>query len=317
VSSVSISVVDPHVNCRTLLLLTYAARMVQTIPAPERTSAIQEAVANYSLFLQPPAVMWYSPGVGREPSQPADASQSQARAAGARRNFHSPPHPGLLSKGERIMFKRTTLTLTALACCLTLPALNAGTDMGCLPPPPPIQDYLKKTVRVDIKGQLVHLVSDCRGPQDPKFPMPNIWFFDAWQIPVGGKTYTLQFGERKDVAELANKFVGKTVIVSGTLDQTTVHVTSLKADDEYVKETTEVEARRQLQFLYTLFPNIGTNRIEKDLAGVNIVVDGKTYKHDLTPELLRLAQTPDGKVVVLSGILNKDTIAVKTLKAAK
>jgi hypothetical protein len=216
------------------------------------------------------------------------------------------------------MFKWTTLLLTGLVCCLTLPALNAGTDLGCLPPPPlPVQDYLKKTTSVEIKGQLSHIVSDCRGPQDTKFPMPNIWFFNAWQMTVGGKTYTLTFGERKDVTELTNKLVGKTVIVSGTLDGSTVHVTGLKADDEYVKETIEVEVRGQLQFLYTLFPNIGTNRIEKDLAGVNIVVDGKTYKLDLMPELLKLAQTLDGKVVVLTGILNKDTIAVKTLKVAE
>jgi hypothetical protein len=107
------------------------------------------------------------------------------------------------------------------------------------------------------------------------------------------------------------------VIVTGTLDGSTVHVTGLKADDEYVKEATEVEVRGQLQLLYTLFPNIGTNRIEKDLAEVNIVVDGKTYKLDPMPELLKLAQTLDGKVVVLTGILNQDTIAVKTLKAAE
>jgi hypothetical protein len=228
------------------------------------------------------------------------------------------PHPGLLTKGERIMFKWTTLLGTVLWCCLSLPALNAGTDVGCLPPPPPpVQDYLKKTVRVEIKGRLSHIVSDCRGPQDPKFPMPTIWFFDAWQMTMGGKTYTLEFGKRTEVTEQANKLVGKTVIVTGNLDGSTVHVTGLKTNDEYVKETTEVEVRGQLQFFYTLFPNIGTNRIEKDLAGVNIVVDGKTYKLDLTPELFKLAQTLDGKTVILTGILNKDTIAVKTLKVAE
>ena len=54
------------------------------------------------------------------------------------------------------MLKWTKLLWTGLAACfLTLPVVNAGTDMGCLPPPPPPKDYLKKTVRVEIKGQLV------------------------------------------------------------------------------------------------------------------------------------------------------------------
>jgi hypothetical protein len=48
-------------------------------------------------------------------------------------------------------------------------------------------DYLKKTISVEIKGQLSHIVSDCRGPQDPTYPMPTIWFFDAWQLAVGAR----------------------------------------------------------------------------------------------------------------------------------
>jgi hypothetical protein len=215
---------------------------------------------------------------------------------------------------------------------LTLPALNAGTDMGCLPPPPPSQDYLKKTVRAEIKGQLVQSPHENDG-SDRRYAQLDIAFINVWQIKASGKTYLLDFGPRieyakdrlrplialppwNDLYDKAEKLVNKTVIVTGTLDGKLVHVTGLTADDEYVKETTEVEVRGQLQMLYTRFPNTLTNKIEIDLAQVNILVNGQTYHLEAAPGITFDESLAD-KTVVLTGVLSKNTITVKTLKVAE
>jgi hypothetical protein len=153
------------------------------------------------------------------------------------------------------MFKWTTVVLAGLACCLPLPALNAGTDMGCLPPPL-TPDYLKKAVRVEIRGKLEHMRMWLEGTRDPEFPIWNFGFHGSWQITVGGKTYTLDLGDNADVEkgpptrgflDEANKLDGKTVYVTGTLNGETIQVAGLKADEDYVKQTTEVELRGLLR----------------------------------------------------------------------
>jgi hypothetical protein len=229
------------------------------------------------------------------------------------------------------MFKWTTVVLAGLACCLTLPALNAGTDMGCLAPPL-TQDYLKKTVRVEIKGKLERLrvwlePDDVR---DPTFHTPKIGFLDSWHVTVGGKTYVLDLGINSDVEQratvrdfsgLANKLVGKVVIVTGTLGGDTVHVMGMKADEDYVKQTTEVEARGQLRAEYRELVRPDAPQLLERFPPIidwSFAVDGKTYTLKFaTPELEKLAKALDGKAVVLTGTLDKDTITVKTLKAAQ
>jgi hypothetical protein len=207
------------------------------------------------------------------------------------------------------MLKWTTAVLAGLACCLTLTALNAGTDMGCLPPPL-TKDYVKKTVRVEIKGKLEHVRMWLKGRTDAEFPTPTIDFLDYWQITVGAKTYTLDLGERKDITELADKLAGKTVIVTGTLNGETVQVTGLKADEDSVKQTTEVEVRGRLQAVLL--------RCGPGSKAWNVVVDGKTYFLGLADAQLRpTAETLDGKDVLITGVMNDDTITVKTLKAAQ
>jgi hypothetical protein len=233
------------------------------------------------------------------------------------------------------MFKWTTLVGTALACCLTMTAVNAGPDMGCLPPPLR-QDYLKKTVRVEIKGKLAHVRTLSQVWM--RFPGPSSEMVDLWQITVGGKTYTLDLGPTlqyardrgrsliamppwMDIQWQAEQLAGKTVIVTGTLDGTTVHVTALKADDEFVKETTEVEARGHLSATYLetfKAGRFGNPDFVVPVAAWNFVVGGKTYNLAFaTAELEQLARKLDDKAVVLTGDLDKDTITVKTLKAAE
>jgi hypothetical protein len=219
------------------------------------------------------------------------------------------------------MFKATSLVCAALLGCLTLSAFGGGaTDMGCLPPPPPTKDYVKKTVRVEIKGKLDHIrVGGLEPLRDPKDRMPIIDFFDYWQITVGGKTYMLQFSRLEDINELANKLAGKPVIVNGTLEGETVLVTGLKADEDSVKQTTEVEARGQLSAIYleTITPVFGRRDIPITVAW-NFTVDGKTYTlRFASPELESLARSLDGKAVVLTGEMKDSTITVKTLKAAQ
>ena len=232
------------------------------------------------------------------------------------------------------MFKWTTLVGTALACCLTLTAVTAGNDMGCLPPPL-TQDYLKKTVRVEIKGKLVHLRTMSQVWM--RFPGPSSEMLDFWQITVGGKTYTLDLGPRVEYARdrgrsliamppwmdlywQAEQLAGKTVIVTGTLDGTTVHVTGLKADEDYLKQTTEVEVRGRLHGVALKFLDIGfpNSDLLVDFVVRNVVVDGKTYSISFaSPELEKLAGTLDGQAVVLTGDLDGETITVKSLKAVE
>jgi hypothetical protein len=204
------------------------------------------------------------------------------------------------------MSKWTSVVLTALACCLSVPALSLETARGCPPPPQLTQDYVKKTVRVEIQGKLSHLQM---AVTEPRFPKPPA-VYDFWQISAGGKTYRLDFGAGKDLLDLANKLESQTVIATGTLDGTVVHLTGLKADEGSVKETTEVEVRGRLQSLLT--------RCGPGSRAWQVVVDGKTYSLDFaTPELRKLAETLDGEAVVLSGTQNNDAvISVKTLTAA-
>src|SRR5437899_1315324 len=86
-----------------------------------------------------------------------------------------------LTKGERVMSKWTSVVLAGLTCCLALPALTA---LSCPPPPPLTQDYVKKTVRVEIKGKLSHVRRENDG-SDPR----DIAFIDYWRVSAGDKTY--------------------------------------------------------------------------------------------------------------------------------
>jgi hypothetical protein len=101
----------------------------------------------------------------------------------------------------------------------------------------------------------------------------------------------------------------------------TVQVTGLKADDEYVKETTQVEARGRLSAIYLrCLKPASPGQPGVLVPGIlwKFSVNGKTYTLSIaSPELERLARTLDGKVVLLSGELRKDTIVVKDLKAAR
>ena len=116
----------------------------------------------------------------------------------------------------------------------------------------------------------------------------------------------------------AEKLSGQRVIVTGILNGTTVQVTDLKGDNticcpgpEYVKETTEVEARGRMRTIGVKNINILDPTREDEIVAVEFVVDGKTYNLANTPELWY------GKDVVLTGVLNDKTITVNSLRVAK
>jgi hypothetical protein len=231
----------------------------------------------------------------------SDACQRGTPTVSATARIRAP-----LTKGERVMSKWTSVVLTGLACCLAPTALTA---LGCPPPPPLTQDYLKKTVRVEIKGKLVHVHRE-NDRSHPRFAMLDIAFIDYWQVVVGDRAYELDFRGGKHFFDLANKLKGKTVMVTGTLDGGVVRLTEMKADEDHIQETTEVEVRGRLQSVLL--------RCGPGSKAWSIVVDGKTYSLDFaTPELRKLAETLDGKTAVITGDLKDDAVAVKTLKAAE
>jgi hypothetical protein len=188
---------------------------------------------------------------------------------------------------------------------------------GCCPLTP---DYLKKTVRVEVLGKLT-FISPFELPRDSQYPMPGV-FPGISQISANGKTYQLQFP--RNLIKQAEKLSGQRAIVSGILNGTTVQITDLKADDtiwlmrgpgpEYVKETTDVESRGQLQAIRLTIGDVFDDPGISVILGWNLIVDGKTYTLELTPEMCKLAVKLEGNEVILNGILDKNTITVNSLK---
>ena len=190
---------------------------------------------------------------------------------------------------------------------------NGIAEGGCLPPP--LQDYMKKTIRVEIKGVLTYLPA-FELERDPRYPMPNL-FPGVSQISALGKTYQLDLGGFK---ELAGKHSGQYVIVSGILDGPIIRVTDLripmlKDAKEHVRETTEVEARGQLQSMNVKIANPDGTWGES-IVGYALVVDGKTYNLNLSRGQWKLAEALQGSTVSLTGFIINGAINVTSLKVA-
>jgi hypothetical protein len=205
------------------------------------------------------------------------------------------------------MFNWTSLVLAGLVCGLTVPAGEGPQALGCLPPPI-TQNYVKKMVRAEIKGKLKHVHGKNRD-DDPFYGRLDIAIIDYWRIDVGGKSYRLGFNGDEHLTDLAGKLEGQTVIVSGILDGNRLALTDMRADEGYVKETTEVTVRGELRALLV--------RCGPGSKLWDVVVDERTYTLDLaTPALKQQAEALDGKTVVLTGTLQGAAITVKTLEGA-
>jgi hypothetical protein len=220
------------------------------------------------------------------------------------------------------MFKRVLFTLTALA--LGLPALAADVrDFGCLPPPPPPEGHVKKTVRVEIRGKLTQreeilwrkLIDE---RDDIRLPMP---YFRVWEISVGGKTWTLDFGPSPELSLKAGLLEGQTVVLEGTVEGDAVRVTSLKEaqGDAFVKETVDVEIKGRLQGMWLELARTTDLRNPERHPPVviwTVTAEGQSFTLDFgtAADVRKLAETFDGRMVVLTGTLRDGNVIVKTLK---
>jgi hypothetical protein len=195
-------------------------------------------------------------------------------------------------------------------------------------------EHVNKKVTVEVKGRLNAVY-----PPIPEFParpagakaprdFPPYDFGPIWQIAVGDKTYALDFAHAgaEGLLDRANELNGRTVIVTGELENdTTIWVAGLKADDEYFKVTeTEAEVKGKLQYVITHFMTgqvimvcdaVPANFSRSWTLNYGFVVDGKTYILDLhgDKKLERDARSFLGLTATASGVLNGDRVKVDSL----
>jgi hypothetical protein len=161
-------------------------------------------------------------------------------------------------------------------------------------------------IKVEIKGKLSTVLRPLPGrrfpyDRDDRFPMPTVRFIEVWTITAGGKTYDLTFGS-DDLRKLAEKVKGKTVVVTGTPENYTILVTSMKADlKEGPSEYTKVEIKGQVQRRKVTGHPFGGNSYECWAVTLN----GQRYELDFggLKDVAEMATNLQGKVVVISGVL--------------
>jgi hypothetical protein len=165
--------------------------------------------------------------------------------------------------------------------CLTGLALCGGSVFGQLPQ----NDYIKRTVLVEVRGKL-RLV-------DTKAPNPAV------RLLSGGTEYHLDFDDAS-LRKRARKLDGRTVLVKGTLRERVIAADSLDADEgDYVIEKTFVKVKGEITESRTGGPS----------PDWQISANGRRY--DLVfnpqPELLELAKQLRGRTVVLAGTLGSES----------
>jgi hypothetical protein len=196
-------------------------------------------------------------------------------------------------------------------------------------------EYVQETVNVEIRGRL----ADQRDWFDfepytkpaypdeyfkpyprPRHPHPGVPFITGWTITFNKKSYVLDFGDRRELLDLASKLDGRSVIVTGTRSGEVVHVTGLKADEsDYAKEKVAVEIQGQLGCAWAKLGIDGDPAsISPTLVRAWILVNGKSYDLVLgdNPDLIRLAAKLGGQAVMVTGTLKDGRILVTGLKAA-
>jgi hypothetical protein len=175
------------------------------------------------------------------------------------------------------MRTHSKLLLAGASLFLALPVLAAdgkGTT-GTISFGP--AEYVKKTTTVEVKGTLrrvyvrgAAIEENYTTKDEMARPYPLIGRH-YWQITAAGKTYRLDFGARKDLALLAQKLNGKTVLVAGRVEErmdmasaldkngvaimtrpiywSAIVVSRLEAvQTESVRETVEIEVLATLEY---------------------------------------------------------------------
>jgi NAD-dependent DNA ligase len=188
---------------------------------------------------------------------------------------------------------------------------------------------VKKTILVEIKGKLERIeVPDRLGsPRDDDGLSLMVVFKEVWQITADGKTYELDFDSNKELREMAEKLNGKTVILTGRLEERSrrvrvsagsegsktpvymhvpyhvVVVTGLKAaEGDYVKQMIQVEVRGKLSW-YNPYLILEAKEL---LAKVwTVTANGTTYELDFGGNkcLAGMIQKLEGKTVLVTGTL--------------
>ncbi len=141
------------------------------------------------------------------------------------------------------MWKKLVL-MGGLLACLGLPAFAAADVIGPIP-------GAKKTIPVELKGKLQQRVE----PDHRRF-LDRI----VWEVLVDGKAYELDFDNKHDLWDMAEKSVNQTVLVKGTWDGDLLHVASLTADPEHVKKTVKVEVKGRLIAIYARLLEVPDDR---------------------------------------------------------
>jgi hypothetical protein len=150
-----------------------------------------------------------------------------------------------------------------------------------------------------------------------------------WQIAVGDKTYALDFEGAEALMGKANELDGRTVILTGELEnESTIRVAGLKADDESFNATeTTAEVKGKLRYVIThavtgkvIMVCDSVPRTENFnptwVVNYGLVVDGQTYILYLhgDKDLEAHAHRALGLTVTASGVLNGDRLKVDRLK---
>jgi hypothetical protein len=127
------------------------------------------------------------------------------------------------------MGKTIAPVLTALSLLVALSALAAEPGATrlhagrCAIAPAVVEkDYVKKTIHVKIKGTLSAVDVNLRLEPDLKskdIARKRPWLCWQWYVTANGQTYPLNFGTDQKLLALAKKLNGKTVVLSGCLQQ--------------------------------------------------------------------------------------------------
>jgi hypothetical protein len=188
-------------------------------------------------------------------------------------------------------------------------------------------EHVKKAVKVEVKGRLNVIY-----PPIPEFPalpveartprdFPPYEFAPIWQIVVGDKTYALNFGVAETLMAKANELAGRTVILTGVLEnETTIRVAGLKAGEEYLKVTeTTAEVKGKLRYVITMWDSGEVVQVCDKLpepfckcwsVNYGFEIDGKVYILDLhgDKKLERKARKFLGLTVTASGAHQGDRL---------
>jgi hypothetical protein len=205
------------------------------------------------------------------------------------------------------MWKNLAPMLGGLALSLPVLAADRPANTGGA-----TRDYLKKTTHVELRGKLEFVERPAwhleeMVPANGARRLPPQLRTGYWQVTVNGQAYRLDFGCAKQLFREADNLRGKTVLVTGTVEeymshrsprpdaegrvptilfppvkQKVVHVATLQAfAADAARETVTVEARGKLAFEGGILPEPRGIRWNP-WRGYTVTINGKLYRLDFS-----------------------------------